>query len=869
MAVYLSPGVFFREIDLSLYVPALSSTSVGMVGVASKGPINEPTFISDAVQFTSIFGEPVVSTDANGVSTPESYAAYAAVQYLTQGRQLWFNRVSATDVDGNYTAHSATTTVYEDATAAYLLGSVRGSATIRTSFTDMSFAFDTDYVVTVPITLGAGVTSQVFTVAQLAGILNSDSAFSRWAKASVNVDPLPANAAKNGVLKITLNQLGSAHTIALDGGNGSANVAVFGAAPVIVAGTGATFSAPQLFSEVLTFPDYEIPSPSSGDLTLSFSYNIASRVGEQLVVAADGLSATLSTGTVFANRVIGQKLVIDGHTAVIASLSTNGTVATFGAVTGGAIAEGSYDFSYECVVSFVLNLENAPAKLFDTAVDLAYWFNNLYSATPSASLREHFTVTAVGDQVVFVPIAHAGSSTALTPTVTVGELNFGDDLFGAAPLALIDGTSPVALLTVEGLTEGTWGNKVAVGFENLNTADHTFDFVVYYKGNVVERFNKCVRYPSNLGYDARNVAISNPKYIETITSGSSFVKVTDLQKDVSIYYATLPLHTATGVSVPLTGGTNGAPASYDVAPYIGTVDGTVKTGLQAFSSAEDLDVNLLMVPGIYDAAVLNEIITIATNRADCFGILDCPRDFENNRSLTPQQVVDWHNGQGVYSDHAAFNSSYAAVYWPWLQIYDAVNGVKVWCPPSGFMAGVYAYSDNTTEVWFAPAGLTRGHLTQPIKAEYSPSLGERDLLYGNGNAINPIATFKQDGINVWGQRTLQRLPTALDRINVRRTLLYLEKVLSTAVRGLLFEPNDPGTWTRLRRLVTPTLESLKTRRGLQDFKVVCDSTVNTPDVIEQNLLKAYIYVKPMKTVEMIQLNFVITAQGSSFTEAIF
>lgn len=874
MAVYLSPGVYYKEVDLSLYVPALSSTAVGMVGVASKGPINEPTFISDAVQFTSIFGDPVVSTDANGVSTPESYAAYAAIQYLTQGRQLWFNRVSATDVDGNYTAHSATTTVYEDATAAYLLGSVRGSATIRTSFTDMSFTFDTDYDVTVPIPLSAGVTSQVFTVAQIAGILNSNSAFSRWAKASVNVDPLPANAAKNGVLKITLNQLGSAHTIALDAG-GTANDDVFGS-ETIVAGVGSTYAPSQLFTVPLTFP-YTVPVPVGGPLTMTIDYNIASGVGEKVVltnpdgvaVDAAGWKAQLSTGATFATRVLGQTLTMGAITATIASLSTDKTVATLG-VPSDDLAVGSYDFSYACTVNVTLNtVAPSTAKVFATAVDFAYWFNSLVSATPSLSFRDHFTATAVGNQLVFVPIAHAGADTDLTPTVTESlPLDLGEELFGTTP-AVVTGTTPTAVLTVEALTEGTWGNRISVGFENVNSTTKTFDLVVYYKGSVVERYTKCVRYPSNLGYDAHNVAISNPKYIETITSGSSFISVTDLHKDESAYYATLPLHTDPGVTVALAGGSNGAPASYDIAPYIGTVSGTVKTGLQAFSSAEDLDINLLMVPGIYDAAVLNEVITISTNRADCFGILDCPRDFENNRSLTPQQVVDWHNGQGAYSDHAAFNSSYAAVYWPWLQIYDAVNGVKVWCPPSGFMAGVYAYSDNTTEVWYAPAGLTRGHLTQPIKAEYSPSLGERDLLYENGNAVNPIATFKQDGINVWGQRTLQRLPTALDRINVRRTLLYLEKVLSTAVRGLLFEPNDAATWTRLRRLVTPTLESLKTRRGLQDFKVVCDSTVNTPDVVEQNMVKAYIYVKPMKTVEMIQLNFVITAQGSSFTEAIF
>jgi phage tail sheath protein FI len=185
------------------------------------------------------------------------------------------------------------------------------------------------------------------------------------------------------------------------------------------------------------------------------------------------------------------------------------------------------------------------------------------------------------------------------------------------------------------------------------------------------------------------------------------------------------------------------------------------------------------------------------------------------------------------------------------------------------MIAAYAYNDNTAEVWYAPAGLNRGHLSTPLKADYNPTKGEHDLLYGDGNAVNPIATFKQDGLNIWGQRTLKRTPSALDRVNVRRLLLYLEKVLATATRSLVFEPNDSSTWLSFRNLVTPLLDSVKTRRGITEFKVVCDATVNTPDVIERNEMKAMIYIKPTKTAEFIQLNFIVTSQNSSFEELVF
>jgi phage tail sheath protein FI len=313
----------------------------------------------------------------------------------------------------------------------------------------------------------------------------------------------------------------------------------------------------------------------------------------------------------------------------------------------------------------------------------------------------------------------------------------------------------------------------------------------------------------------------------------------------------------------LSGGANGVPEANDVSPYIGSVSGGVYTGLQLFRNPEERDINLLATPGISDASVINEMINICETRADCMCIVDPPK------GLNSQQVVDWHNGVGVYADHQAFNSSYAALYWPWLQIYDSVNKVDIWTPPSGHVAGAYAFNDYNAEAWYAPAGLNRGHLTVPKKAEAKPSLGERDLLYGNGNAVNPIATFVQQGINIWGQRTLQRKSSALDRVGVRRLMLYLEKVIATATRYLLFQPNNANTWTQFIDLVTPVLDGVQSRQGLTGFQVRCDATTNTADVIENNQMNALIFIKPTKTVEMIQLTMVLTAQGASFSEIVF
>jgi phage tail sheath protein FI len=870
MATYLSPGVYWREQDVSVYTPALSSTSVGMVGLASKGPINEPTFISDGVQFTSIFGEPVTTVDADGVPTTESYGPYAALSYLSEGRQLWYTRVADVDSAGNYLAEKATTTIYENATPEVILGLNSGNITVLAADPTLIFTFDTDVAVatvTIPVTG----TSQIYTVAQLASVINSDSVFSAWATAAVNTDPLTP--AKNGVLKITSKLPGSAHTIVI---TGDAQPTVFGTYTT-TAGTGTAFAAPKLYTMNQTTQIdnlLSIPVPAS-TLGLTYVYRASPVPGQKLVIDTND-NATLSDGRAFPSKILNQNVRIASVNYVVSAISSDLKQITITTPP----AAGEYSFLYDYSVTVTLLTSAATGALtFATVADAAYWFNNQVNADKTKSFRDHFVATSVDNadtkQLVVSPIDHAGADTNFSVVTEPGATDYGQEIYGngtgtpkiqAAQLA---GTSPVALLSVEALSAGTWGNDISVGVENSSATNRTFDLVVYYKGNQVERGNFLVRTPSNLGVNSKGETVPNTKYVETATSASSFVKVTDLQKDVNTYFGTVPSQNAKGTSTPLTGGANGAPASFNVAPYFGTTDGHVTTGLQNFRNPEGYDINILCVPGISDAAIINEMIDICTTRADCMALVDPPRDTANNRDLTPQQVVDWHNGTGDYNDHAAFNSSYAALYYPWLQIYDPISAAKIWTPPSGHMAKVYAYSDRTTELWFAPAGLNRGHLTVPIKAGYLPTLGERDLLYGNGNAVNPIATFKTDGINVWGQRTLQRTPTALDRVNVRRTLLYLEKVLATASRALLFEPNDPGTWTTFKRLVTPLLTGIKNRRGLTDFKVVCDATVNTPDVVEQNMMKAYIFVKPVKTVEFIQLNFVITSQGSSFNEQVY
>jgi phage tail sheath protein FI len=217
-----------------------------------------------------------------------------------------------------------------------------------------------------------------------------------------------------------------------------------------------------------------------------------------------------------------------------------------------------------------------------------------------------------------------------------------------------------------------------------------------------------------------------------------------------------------------------------------------------------------------------------------------------------------------------YNSSYAACYYPWVQVKAPITGLPTWAPPSVVALGAMSYGQATQAVWFAPAGFTRGGLSEGrgglpvVNVSQRLSSKERDSLYENN--INPIAQFPAEGIVIFGQKTLQATPSALDRINVRRLMIYIKKRISRIASTLLFEPNVSATWARFTSQVAPFLDSIKTGFGLEDFKVVLDSSTTTADLIDRNTMYAKIYVKPTKAVEFIAIDFIVTNQGASFDD---
>jgi len=308
----------------------------------------------------------------------------------------------------------------------------------------------------------------------------------------------------------------------------------------------------------------------------------------------------------------------------------------------------------------------------------------------------------------------------------------------------------------------------------------------------------------------------------------------------------------------LTVGDDGVSAITD-ADYIGSYVGQTATGLKVFANPEQSDVNMVACPGVFSAAVINEMLSLCETRGDCMAIIDPPF------GLDVTGVIDWHNGTGYA--HSAFNSSYGAVYWSWVLAYDQYSKKDIWMPPSGFVAARYAYNDRVRGHHWAPAGFQRGRVSLGLDLEMTPDPSQRDALYTGGNVVNPLVDFVGQGIHLWGQKTLQRRESALQSVNVRRMLLVAKKSVARTVRILNFEQNDQSLWRQFINLLTPYFQQLKEDRGIDEFSIIADASTTTPLKKDQGIMNGRILLRPTRAAEVIEVDFVIFSSGASFAEA--
>ena len=301
------------------------------------------------------------------------------------------------------------------------------------------------------------------------------------------------------------------------------------------------------------------------------------------------------------------------------------------------------------------------------------------------------------------------------------------------------------------------------------------------------------------------------------------------------------------------------PAKFNQDISNGNIQGLTATdysqSISLLNNKDDYNFNVIVAPGLiadstFTAHVtqINSLVALAENRQDCIAVIDVSK-YGSTVAATLNSV-------------SAFDSSYAAAYWPWLQAVDPTSGQTTWSPASAFIPGVYSFTDSSSEPWFAPAGLIRGALGNVIRAERKLTSGNRDSLY-SGN-VNPIATFPGRGVVVFGQKTLQVRASALDRVNVRRLLITLKSFITQVADNLVFEQNTIATRNNFLSQVNPYLESVQQRQGLYAFKVVMNETNNTPDVIDRNEMVGQIFLQPTKTAEFIILDFNVLPTGVEF-----
>lgn len=285
-----------------------------------------------------------------------------------------------------------------------------------------------------------------------------------------------------------------------------------------------------------------------------------------------------------------------------------------------------------------------------------------------------------------------------------------------------------------------------------------------------------------------------------------------------------------------------------------TASGSVafKRALNAIANADNVDMNLLVIPGVtYDdhGYIAQEAIDLCESRQDAFYIMDLAGLNETISDITTL-------AEGI-------DTNYAAAYYPWVRVLDENTNKLMWAPPSVVLPEVYAYSDAQSGEWYAPAGLNRGGVPGAVGVKIRLSQTQRDTLYES--KVNPIAQFPGQGISVWGQKTLQRRASALDRVNVRRLLIAVKKYIASASRYLVFEQNTEATRNRFLNVVNPYLAGIQQRSGLSAFRVVMDDTNNTPDVIDRNILVGSIYLQPTRSAEFIKLDFnILPTGGASF-----
>ena len=622
---------------------------------------------------------------------------------------------------------------------------------------------------------------------------------------------------------------------------------------------------------------------------------VTSKAAGNLITGGTGTNA-LSGGTTLGN-VVGPFTI-----AATSVLPTGGTGATF-AVTGdgaGALASvtivavGSGYKAGDVVTISQADLLTAGFTANDQTLKITLAATNVLTKVLSVNVVEDGSGFVAGETATILGAAiGAGDMTSATFLLVASNIENANTfiLETLSEGIIMNNTFPVGSDTnstelARGALASGSADNIRWEIANVNTASGVFSLLIR-RGNdnanqrvVLESYNNISLDPFSPNYISRaigdvtsNVVVAadgSGTYLQESGSYpniSNYVRVKEVKFNTPRYFnnngiakteftASLPVVGSGSFDVAVGSNLNSVSANLfnekiSATNTQGLIGTDYTNAINLLANQDDFQYNVISAPGLYFSNYATQCNLIKNNtiaRGDAIFIMDLvPYDTAINTVL--QQA-------------ASLDSSYAAAYWPWLQTVDPNTGLLVYVPASTMIPGVYAFTDASSDPWFAPAGITRGGLGSVVRAERKLTSANRDTLY-EGN-VNPIATFPQQGVVVFGQKTLQKAATALDRINVRRLLITLKDYISQIADNLVFEANTISTRQNFLTQVNPYLESVQQRQGLYAFKVVMDETNNTPDVIDRNELIGQIFLQPTKTAEFIILDFNVLPTGATF-----
>jgi hypothetical protein len=811
----VSPGVFTREIDQSFLPGAVAQIGAAIVGPTVKGPALVPTAISSWGDFVSIFGS----------YTTDSYVPFAVKDYLDKGG----NVITVTRLlyeDGYKLTNGAIAICAESASVkltTHILHPTRpvtsDGATNVFQLSSLSDGGSGTFSLTLSGSYAAGSDSAI----------GFDGAFTKTANISASI----VSSANNYITSVFgKSALSNGYPVYVQYENKTAGISAFADIAKV------TMSL-QTISNYEFLQDYNVASTpwiTSQRIGSTTTYNLF-----KFYTLSHGTSVNYETKVGIRDiRTADETADPDGY--------------------------GSFTVVIRRVNTVSPAIVNAPysSQDVDTNQDIVEIFENcnLNPSSPNYIVRKigdrYQTINNSNELIVFGDYPNLSKFIRVEVDPGVSNKTYVATLI---PLGFRALNSPIPtisgsfILATASMVSTAASDTPYFGFDftaanNLNylapvpsSGSNTGSNADFYLGNVSQ--SAAIAFPTatapytgsiqsvlDAGTISSNVKLSVRKFIIPFQGGFDGAKP-NLKKYSGQYI------------------TNTNTFGFDCSTSTSTGTVAYNKAFTLLSNTDYYDMNLLLTPGLIDSlhsSVTSAARTLVTNRQDTFYVMD-------SNALTDSLLT-------VVNQVTSIDNNYTATYWPWLRIINQGSNQPLWVPPSTMIGGVLAFNDSTQSPWYAPAGLNRGGLTTVTDTYKKLAQSDRDTLYSA--RVNPIANFVNNGIVVFGQKTLQARPSALDRINVRRLLIEVKKFIASSTRFLVFEQNTNATRSRFLSIVNPYMEDVKGRQGLYAFRVVMDQTNNTPDLIDQNILYGQIFLQPTRTAEFIILDFNIQPTGASF-----